>query len=319
MSDKKNIYQRLLAVISASGALPKLGVGAGQMQGKPYHKIDDTVEHLRPLFLEHRVMVLPSVVEAESVQVGTSQKGLPIFHATAQVSFTFVSADDPEDKTPPLTSFGEGLDYSDKAIGKAISYAAKACLLLMFQLRGQPDNEADEGVQGAPQGQGYRPPPPRPSRPPAPPQGQGPPPGHPAAGPPQGNPPAARTPDPKWAGELPQDGQRRDPLVDTVTTHLQHGNPQAAWVAIGDHVSQLRAKWGNRLYRIKPQQVRVFYGKAQAGQANVEQMKELVYTYCGISGQEAGVEDHLELVPSAVAPALFTLIEGGGCNFEGGG
>ena len=42
------------------------------------------------------------------------------------------------------------MDYSDKATGKAISYAAKAAYLSAFHLRGQPDSESDDIRRPAP-------------------------------------------------------------------------------------------------------------------------------------------------------------------------
>jgi len=43
-----------------------------------------------------------------------------------------------------IHGWGQGIDYGDKATGKAISYAAKAAYLSAFHLRGQPDNEGDD-------------------------------------------------------------------------------------------------------------------------------------------------------------------------------
>lgn len=297
--DKRNIYQRLAAVIAESGAIAKTGTAT--IGGRySFHQIDEVVDHLRPLMLKHGVIGLPSVLQAQStprpafkdgVQVRTDQ------HAEASIAVTYVNVDDPQDRTEALLAWGEGLDVSDKAMGKATSYALKNHLLAMFMLRGQPDNEADQRPQT---GQGNRSgPPPRQPPPPRRQQQQGPPP----------------VPDPPWLEEPPPEGRAPAPpagasLQERVMAVASQGNVEAAWSLISSEIETLRKKFPN-LYTIKPQQVRVFYGKAQGAGVDVEAMKERVYAACGISGAEPGVQDHLELVPSGVVQAIFDLIEGG--------
>lgn len=286
MSEKSpNIYQRLLAVVSESGAMAKTGKAAAQVGGYAFHKIDDVVEHLRPLLLKHGVIPLVSVLDCSVRDIEVTRRGNPaVDHgAVAQVSVTFVNAADPEDATPPLVAFGEGLDTQDKAAGKAMSYALKNLLLAQFQLRGQPDNEAI-----------YREP--EPWR--QPPQRQG---------------------DPPWDGDFPQDASadgKRDrgkELAEKVTALLRQNNPQAAWALIGGESQRLRQEFGAKLFHISKSQVKVFYAKANAAGVDVELMKRYVYRFSGINRHEEYNGDHLELVPSGVFDALLAAIEGGGC------
>ena len=68
--------------------------------------------------------------------------------AKCKIKIELVNADDPKDRAS-FIGWGHGLDYSDKATGKAFSYAAKAAYLSAFHLRGQPDNEQDNITRGA--------------------------------------------------------------------------------------------------------------------------------------------------------------------------
>ena len=61
----------------------------------------------------------------------------------ATVEVTFINADDPEDRCS-FKAVGHGIDRSDKAPGKATTYAVKTVYLNAFHLKGQPDNEADD-------------------------------------------------------------------------------------------------------------------------------------------------------------------------------
>lgn len=149
-TEPRNLHQRLLAIVEDAGALGKDGQTSYGERYK-YHRIDDVVDHLRPLLVKHGVILLASVNHGGLSEAGTTSKGNTQWRAETMVDLTFVNADNPEDRHSVL-SWGEGIDSSDKSVGKAISYALKNALLAIFWLRGQPDNEEEhhEGSRSKP-------------------------------------------------------------------------------------------------------------------------------------------------------------------------
>jgi len=145
---EKNLHQRLLAIISDLGAIGKDGQYSGGGASFAYHKIDDVVDHLRPLLVKHGVTYTINTVASELREYDhvsyyngkeNHKRGL---HSVVTLKAVFFNADDPT-QTMEAIAPGDGIDFADKSYGKAVSYALKAILLAVFQLRGQPDNEAD--------------------------------------------------------------------------------------------------------------------------------------------------------------------------------
>lgn len=311
MSEKSpNVYQRLLSVIAAAGAAPKSGKAAAAVGGYAFHKVDDIVDRLRPLLVEHGVLAIPQVLESETREVETSRyrdgKEIKAIErqTTCQIQVVFVNVDSPEDRTPPISAFGDGIDSSDKAAGKAMSYALKNALLAMFWARGHADNEADSPVSAG-RSQGYRKPPP--ARTPAA-----------AALPPA--PSENRPPAQGDRTEAPPAGDRRaspaiwlDNKVKAYINANGDGRFQAAWSLIGDMGQRLKEK--NAISKlISAKQAKRMYALTKAGGGSVARMKELVYAACAIDDQDPEVTDHLELVPMDLYQGICTLIEAGGVS-----
>lgn len=148
-----NLYQRLLEVMRTMGAIAKNGQ-ATYGDKYAYHRIDDIDDKLRDALIEHGVVAM--VTSIEDRQMGHWQdppdrydKVKTTWHCECLITIEFVNADNPEDRTK-IVGWGQGLDNSDKATGKAISYALKSAYLSAFHLRGQPDNEADNITKPSP-------------------------------------------------------------------------------------------------------------------------------------------------------------------------
>lgn len=151
MTEKKNLMQRLLAISEEAGALEKTGQADRKIGGYAFHRIDDVEGALRPLFVKQGVAALPSLVDhaTEAHQVRDKTQ----YVVEAVVDVTFVNADDPTDRAT-VRSFGQGIDFSDKGPGKAMSYAVKTAYLMALHLKGQPDAEEDDHERaGAPKRQ----------------------------------------------------------------------------------------------------------------------------------------------------------------------
>jgi len=146
----KNLWQRIVAVMADMGAVVK---GGKTTYGERYafHKIDDVEDRLRPALVTHGLTA--AIVEITDKTLShidgfdKNDKPRTTWYAECGVVIEIVNADNPEEKTR-IVGWGQGLDYSDKGTGKAISYAAKSAYLSAFHLRGQPDSEGDDISRG---------------------------------------------------------------------------------------------------------------------------------------------------------------------------
>lgn len=138
---KLNLNQRIVKIMEQLGAV---GKGGTSEQYEQYHKIDDVDDKLRGALIEHGVIA--TLKEIRDFNLESIEKkdryGNPriTWSAQCQVVIELANADDVADKME-IVGWGHGLDFSDKATGKAIAYATKAAYLTTFHLRGQPDNE----------------------------------------------------------------------------------------------------------------------------------------------------------------------------------
>ena len=146
MTEKKlNLHQRIIAIMDDMGAVGKSGKTT-YGESYAYHKIDDVDDRLRKALIAHGVVA--TIIEIADRKVEhfeeKDKRGNPrtTWYAECAILIELVNADSP-DETMTIQGWGQGIDYSDKATGKAISYAAKAAYLSAFHLRGQPDNESD--------------------------------------------------------------------------------------------------------------------------------------------------------------------------------
>lgn len=139
----KNLCQRLVGVMAYMGAI---GKGGNTTYGEryAYHKIDDIDDKLREALIENGIVAVISKIDSRPVEhvSDPGRDGKLTWCAECLITITLINADNPVE-TLDIVGWGQGIDYSDKATGKAISYAAKAAYLSAFHLRGQPDNEQD--------------------------------------------------------------------------------------------------------------------------------------------------------------------------------
>jgi len=130
--ENKNICQRLHAIMADVGYVQKENKKVNNQYTFVSH--DAVTAKMRPAFLEHGVMVIPSYFDI-------SQDGN---RTHCSVSITFVNIDTPEDRiTIPCAGFGQGIDPQDKGAGKAMSYAYKYALLKVFGLETGDDPESE--------------------------------------------------------------------------------------------------------------------------------------------------------------------------------
>jgi hypothetical protein len=120
------------AINAVAGELARLGIAKTHVNTQDqylYRSIDDVLNRLGPLLAQHRLCVLPRVLERTSVD-RQSVASLLLVSVTLRVAFDFVSVDDASIHT--VEAFGEALDEGDKGTAKAMSSAYKAAVLQAF-------------------------------------------------------------------------------------------------------------------------------------------------------------------------------------------
>ena len=120
------------AINAVSADLAKNGIAKSHpntVDDYKYRSIDDVFNRLAPLLAEHRLCVLPRVIEREAVE-RQDEAERSLFHVSLRVAFTLTSVDDGTSHV--VETFGEALDPSDKATAKAMSAAYKNAMVQTF-------------------------------------------------------------------------------------------------------------------------------------------------------------------------------------------
>jgi hypothetical protein len=134
MENKKNIYQRILAIMAEVDYIQKGVKRVNNMYRYVSHDKVNAIFH--PQFVKHGIVVLPSL--SEITQDGNRTNVL--------VDVKFINVDNPEDCFS-VTYAGYGVDGGDKGPGKAFSYACKLALLKTFCLETGEDPDHDQKVK----------------------------------------------------------------------------------------------------------------------------------------------------------------------------
>ena len=161
-AEGRNLHQRLLAITQEIGAVKKTGRMKGGGGNYEFHKFDDIEDQLRGLFVKHGVVVYPNIKDP-TMDVNTTTKSgrygssydQTQFSFNCTVNLTLINADNPEDAAV-ISAPAQALDYSDKGPGKAVAYGCKTLYLLLFHLRGNPDNEDYAHQRGAPAKESFK-------------------------------------------------------------------------------------------------------------------------------------------------------------------
>lgn len=123
------VYQAINAV---AGAMSHDGVAKTRLNARDnylYRSIDDVLERLAPLLAQHRLCILPRVLERSAAD-RHDEHGQPLVAVALKVAFDLVSAEDGSRHT--IEAYGEALDAGDKATAKAMQSAYKYAVLQAF-------------------------------------------------------------------------------------------------------------------------------------------------------------------------------------------
>lgn len=121
------------AIAAITADLAKAGIAKDRKAtgGASYNfrGIDDVYNALAPLLAEHKLCILPQVLEREVIE-RQSRSGGALFYVTVKVKFDFVSAED--GSCHEVITLGEAMDSGDKATNKAMSAAYKYAAMMAF-------------------------------------------------------------------------------------------------------------------------------------------------------------------------------------------
>ena len=139
MEGTAKVYE---AVLEVARDLGRAGIGKRSSQGLrfSYRSIEDVLAALNPLLYQHHLIIYPERIDQEP---GGGVQRL----VRTTITYRFVSTEDGSSFT--AQALGEGLDSSDKASGKAMSYAFKSAMFQTFCIPviGMPDPDAEQGTE----------------------------------------------------------------------------------------------------------------------------------------------------------------------------
>ena len=140
MSEVKKIYR---ALVSVADGLRQQGIAKGKKCAGggnfAYRGIDDVYAAVSPLLAANSVIIRPVTIERlEDVQAGKMRL------VRINVQYEAISAEDGSSVT--FAGIGEGCDTSDKAAGKALSYAYKTAIFQLFAVPVAGQEDPDQVV-----------------------------------------------------------------------------------------------------------------------------------------------------------------------------
>lgn len=131
----KNIYQRLFAVQSEIGNIPKNGYN--KESDYRYIKANDVIEGVSKLLIKHRIMEVFEELELIRIKEGRN------FHSVITTRATFVNVDDTDDRCVVVYK-SVAADWLDKDCYKAKTGGRKYLYLDLFKIpNDRPDVEQD--------------------------------------------------------------------------------------------------------------------------------------------------------------------------------
>lgn len=135
-----NIYKKMSAITAELTAVAKnLNVGIGKSAYKAVGEAD-VLAAVKPLEEKHGVYSYPysrKIVEADLVTTTSEYQGKVTEktnrYLRIETVYRFVNIDNPEEYID-ITTYGDGIDSQDKAVGKAMTYSDKYALLKAYKI-----------------------------------------------------------------------------------------------------------------------------------------------------------------------------------------
>ena len=149
-----NIYKKMSAITAELTAVAKnLNVGIGKAAYKAVGEAD-VLAAVKPLEEKHGVYSYPysrKIVEADLVTTTSEYQGKVTEktnrYLRIETVYRFVNIDSPEEYID-ITTYGDGIDSQDKAVGKAMTYSDKYALLKAYKIITGEDPDQFKSEEG---------------------------------------------------------------------------------------------------------------------------------------------------------------------------
>ena len=149
-----NIYKKMSAITAELTAVAKnLNVGIGKAAYKAVGEAD-VLAAVKPLEEKHGVYSYPysrKIVEADLVTTTSEYQGKVTEktnrYLRIETIYRFVNIDNPEEYID-ITTYGDGIDSQDKAVGKAMTYSDKYALLKAYKIITGEDPDQFKSEEG---------------------------------------------------------------------------------------------------------------------------------------------------------------------------
>lgn len=138
---KLNIYQRLNEVKKSVSYLKK----DQKIQGYTAISHDKVTTETRQHFIDAGVLITISLKKGKTIELGATRNGALQRMYDAIYLVEFINIDEPADKLTVKVP-AQGLDTSDKAIGKSLSMGMKMAILKVLQIASGDQEEDREDV-----------------------------------------------------------------------------------------------------------------------------------------------------------------------------
>ena len=123
------IYPAIMKVMEEIGCIGK--TRKNPQQGYNFRGIDDVLNNLQPALIKARVFVVPRMIDVHREEKPTKQGGV-LNYTTVKCEYDFCSSEDGSKIT--ASTYGEGMDTSDKSTNKAMSAALKYAIIQTFAI-----------------------------------------------------------------------------------------------------------------------------------------------------------------------------------------
>lgn len=127
-----NLYEKLLDIQTRTQAIIKdMTVGEGKQSYKAVSSVQ-VVEQIRPMMDEHKLLLIPNVVDARVIEGKTSSGTSRYF---TEMFFNMVWHDVESGEELAVPSYAQGVDLAgEKGVGKAHTYGEKYFLMKFFHI-----------------------------------------------------------------------------------------------------------------------------------------------------------------------------------------
>jgi len=123
------IYKRMAEASKKIGAISKDDMN--KQQGFKFRGIDAIYNGVHEALAANEIICSPKIVRFIREKEITTAKGGTGWHIILEIEYTFYA---PDGSSITATTWGEGIDYGDKAINKCMSIAHKYALLQIFTI-----------------------------------------------------------------------------------------------------------------------------------------------------------------------------------------